>query len=281
MKWKPRYLLYIVIIAICVASLLTVVFIQIFKDDSPIGNVPFIENKVGEEEKRTMQEVKEDFYAMLTNELIQGTYDDSAIQKSDATKPLVYSFFELEEETENYEMDIHLPVINIQGETARKYNENTQNIFVSKAQSVSEATTQKTIYTVDYVAHIYEDILSVVIKSTLKENAKPQRIIIQTYQYNLKTGTNATIGDMVNLLEINKQEANATIQEKILEENKEAEVLKLSGYDVFTRDSNADMYKIDNTSNFFLDKNGTLYILYAYGNKKETSELDIVELGKE
>lgn len=282
MKWKPRYLLYIVIIAICVASLLTVVFIQIFKEDSHIGNVPFTENGVEEEEpKRSMQDVKEDFYAMLTNEIIKGEYDDGAIAKSDASKPLVYSFFELEEETEYYEMNIHLPVVNIQGEIAQKYNQNTQNVFVNKAQSVMETKTQKTIYTVDYVAHIYGDILSIVIKSTLKENSQAQRIIIQTYNYNLKTGTNATIGDMVNLLGINKQEANATIQEKILAENKEAEVLKLSGYDVFTRDVNDSMYTIDNTNNFFLDKNGTLYILYAYGNRNATSELDIVELGKE
>lgn len=280
MKWKPRYVLYSIIIAICVASILAVVFVQIFKDDSTIGNTPFTENETQqEEEERTMQDVKDDFQALLTNEILKGELDDTTISKIDPTKPLVYSFFELDEETENYEMDIHLPAINIQGDIIQKYNNNTQNVFVSKAQDILENATPKTIYTIDYVAHVYEDILSIVIKSTLKENENAQRVIIQTYNYNLKTGASVTIGDMVNLLGINKQDANALIQEKILEANREAEVLHLSGYNVFTRDVQSDMYDIDNTSNFFLDKNGTLYILYAYGNKNFTSELDIVELG--
>lgn len=282
MNWKPRYLIYIIIIAICVASILAVVFVQIFKDDSSIGNMPTIENRVGEEEKkRTMQDVQEDFQLLLTNELLKGNYDDTAIEKLDPTQPLVYSYFELNEETENYEMNIHLPIINIQGETIEGFNSNTQNVFVSKAQDILENAAPKTIYTIDYVAHVYENILSIVIKSTLKENSNAQRVIIQTYNYNLETGNKVSIGDVINLKGINKQEANATIKEKIAEANAEAEILKLSGYDVFTRDVNADTYNIDKTSSFFLDKNGTLYILYAYGNKNFTSELDIVELGKE
>ena len=280
MKWNPRYILYSLIIAICVASILAVVFVQIFKEDSTIGNLPLTENEtLQEEQERTMQDVKDDFQALLTNELLKGELDDMAISKIDPTKSLVYSFFELEEETETYEMDIHLPAINIQGDIIQKYNNNTQNVFVSKAQDILDNATPKTIYTIDYVAHVYEDILSIVIKSTLKENDNAQRVIIQTYNYNLKTGASVTMGDMINVLGINKQDANAHIQEKILEANKEAEVLKLSGYNVFTRDVQSDMYEIDNTNNFFLDRNGTLYILYAYGNKNFTSELDIVELG--
>ena len=37
-----------------------------------------------------------------------------------------------------------------------------------------------------------------------------------------------------------------------------------------------DIYKIENTKNFFLGKNKTLYLIYAYGNKNYTSEMDIV-----
>lgn len=280
-KWEPRYLIYIIIIAICIASILTVVFVQIFKDDSSISNTGFNNhNTVEPEPERTMEDVKEDFNALLTNELLKGEFDDSTIAKSDNTKPMVYSFFEKKEETDNYEVNIHLPVINLQGEIPQKYNNNTQDVFISKANDIFENAKPKTIYTIDYVAHVYGNILSMVIKSTLKENTNAQRVIIQTYNYNLKTGTNATITDMVNLLEMNKQDANKLIKEKISEANKEAEALKLSGYNVFTRDINSSMYEIDNTSNFFLSKDGTLYILYAYGNQNFTSELDIVELGK-
>lgn len=36
------------------------------------------------------------------------------------------------------------------------------------------------------------------------------------------------------------------------------------------------IYKIENTSTFFLDKDNYLYIIYAYGNNNFTSEMDII-----
>ena len=36
------------------------------------------------------------------------------------------------------------------------------------------------------------------------------------------------------------------------------------------------MYELENTTNFFLDKDNYLYVVYAYGNSNFTSEMDII-----
>ena len=36
-------------------------------------------------------------------------------------------------------------------------------------------------------------------------------------------------------------------------------------------------YKIENITNFFLNEEGKLYIVFAYGNQNFTSEFDIVK----
>ena len=58
---------------------------------------------------------------------------------------------------------------------------------------------------------------------------------------------------------------------------REEEILTQSGYSVYVRDLNSDVYKLENITNFFLDNDEKLYIIFAYGNQNFTSELDIVK----
>ena len=51
-----------------------------------------------------------------------------------------------------------------------------------------------------------------------------------------------------------------------------------SGYTVYQRDVNDEMYQIDNITNFIEGPNGELYIIFAYGNNNYTSEMDIIEI---
>ena len=48
------------------------------------------------------------------------------------------------------------------------------------------------------------------------------------------------------------------------------------GYAVNVRDSNCDEYKIENSQNFFIGEKGYLFVVYPYGNKEFTSEMDII-----
>ena len=45
---------------------------------------------------------------------------------------------------------------------------------------------------------------------------------------------------------------------------------------LFERDYTNDIYKVENTTEFFLGKDNFLYLIYAYGNDNYTSELDLV-----
>ena len=47
---------------------------------------------------------------------------------------------------------------------------------------------------------------------------------------------------------------------------------------VYVRDEQSEIYKLKNTPNYFLGKNNYLYLVYSYGNDKETytSEVDLI-----
>ena len=64
--------------------------------------------------------------------------------------------------------------------------------------------------------------------------------------------------------------------------NPQRNIIQTYNYDVENnklvdiRDENNEIYKIDNTPNFFLGKDNYLYLVYAYGNNNYTSETDLV-----
>ena len=66
------------------------------------------------------------------------------------------------------------------------------------------------------------------------------------------------------------------ITEEITKLSKQNASFANQGYNVYVRNPNDDMYKLENTPNFFLGKNKTLYLVYAYGNNDYTSETDLI-----
>ena len=64
---------------------------------------------------------------------------------------------------------------------------------------------------------------------------------------------------------------------KIQEEEQKSKDLSSMGYNIYTRDVNSDIYKIENSTEFYLTPNA-LYIIYAYGNETDTSEMDMIIL---
>ena len=177
----------------------------------------------------------------------------------------------------NYEMDIHLPVLNIKGEVPNDFNKITQSIFVDKASDIlNNKYTEHVIYSVDYISYINENILSLVIKSTLKQGNNPQRVIVQTYNYDLETGKEVKLSDILILNSIKQNDCQNKIKETIDKAQEEAQILVNSGYTVYNRDLANSMYQIENVSTFFLGKEREIYIIFAYGNLNFTSEMDIV-----
>lgn len=269
---RKRLAFYIVIAIICILSIVVVIGIQILGSDV-INNI-FGINKLS---KRTEQEeklLKENFENLFTNEF---RYEESYnTQKIDNDKEIVYTGYQKEEKNENYEININLPIINIKNKTIQNFNDEIEKTYQKKAEDVlNSSDVNNIIYTVKYEATIENGILSVALYSDLKQGASAQRVIVQTFNFNLEENKQLSLEDILKIYKLNKNTVQNKINEDIGEETKKTNGLKELGYNVFSRDIEDENYKIENIKEFFIRDNN-IYIVFAYGNEKLTSELDIV-----
>ena len=115
-----------------------------------------------------------------------------------------------------------------------------------------------------------------IILSELKEGNSNERIIIQTYNYNLQTNEIVSINDILKQKNIEIFDANKKIKNEINSSQEQNIKLSELGYNVTVRDTNKDEFKIENATEYFLGENEYLYVVYPYGNNEFTSELDVV-----
>lgn len=240
-----------------------------------------------EKDKETLsKEIADEEYAKLQMEF-ENIFDNSiknanslklSINKNDDEKELVYTEYKnTEKKDDKYDLDVNLPYINIKNDTIEKYNKEIKNIFQDKAESIlTNEDSRNVIYTVNYVANVSDNILSIIIHSTLKEGTRAQRDIIKTYNYNLKNNKEVNVKDILNIKGISVSDANNKIHEKIKEEQSQIEDLANLGYSVYNRDVNSSIYKIENVEEFYFSENSHLYIIFAYGNDNLTNEKDVV-----
>ena len=280
---NKRNIMYIVISIFCVISIILGVYYQIFADKVVNENmVNEVTNNTEDNNIENPEDLLLEFNKLFTNNFESQGYDTDGIVKIVGLeeKDVIYTAYNIKEEKENqYSLDIKLPVFNISGEIAADYNNITQSIFVNKANSILAGPKQYTIYNVEYIGYLNENILSLVIKSTLKEGNSAQRIIVQTYNYDIETGKKVTLNEILEKNEINIKKVNEKIEDQIKEAARQAETIAgATGQIVYKRDLNNAMYITDNVSNFFIGKDGQIYIVYAYGNNNITSEIDIIKL---
>ena len=275
---KNQKLIFILVGAFCVLALIAGIYAQFFVGSSNNNNIQNPDNSINNEIKpKTQEEIKSQLNSLFTNEIISNDYDETNLQKRDASKGIVYSAYDIQKQEGNYELDVHLPVINIKDSVATDFNKMTQSIFANKASDIlNNKYTEKVIYSVDYISYVNDNILSLVIKSTLKQGNNPQRVIIQAYNYNLETGEKVQLVDVLAKRNIIQSDCQTKIHEIVTKAQEEAQVLVQSGYTVYNRNLSDSMYQISNISTFFLGKNEELYIIFAYGNQNFTSEMDVV-----
>lgn len=276
---KNPKILYILISILCFLAIIAGIYAQFFVEKTDNDNViPPVENQTGEDDttEKTSEEIKSEFTNLFTNVLNSNNYDTSNVAKIVDDKDIIYSAYDITESTDNYEVNIHLPVINISGEIPANFNNITQTVFADKASEVLKNTGDKIIYQINYVAYINGDILSLAINATLKEGSNPQRVIVQTYNYNLATGEEVKLEEILSQKNLVQSEVQNKINETIQKAKQEAEIMVQSGYPVYNRDLTSEIYKLSNISNYCLGPNGNLYIIFAYGNQNHTSAMDIV-----
>ena len=281
---KKRTILYIAISVFCVIAIGAGMYYQIFvageEQFNEIGTQNEVDNPLTQ--GQTQEELKTEFNNLFDNNFYDQGYDTSFVQKiaGHEEQPLVYAAYNIQEEQdEKYSVNINLPVFNIDGEIAAEFNNTTQTIFANKANDVLNNAQVYTIYDVNYVAYVNDTILSLIIKSTLKEGNNPQRVIVQTYNYNLSTGEKVILNDVLTNQGYDTKEVNEQIDNVVRKAAEDAEAIsQAAGQTIYQRDPDNAMYVTDNVNNFFLGENGMIYIIYAYGNNNYTSEMDIIKL---
>lgn len=299
---KNPIILYVIITIICVIALIMGIYYQFFKQNTQNvgsqGNI--LPDRREEETIQTQEQLKAELNELFTNKLDKKGFNTTNIEKLDNNKDIIYPITMVKNEA-SYEMDLNIPVFNIAGDVPAGFNNTTQQTFINKANQIMEGnnsssqnnsnitneentitidTTANTrvLYDVSYQAYINGDILSVIIKSSLKEGNNPQRVMIQTYNYNLTTKQIVELLDIVETYGLTEDEINTQVKQVTEEAVAQEEILASAGYEIYKRDLSSPIYQIANIHTFFLGANGELYIIFAYGNNNYTSEMDIIKM---
>ena len=269
-KNKKLKIMYIIIISICVAAVIATVVIQIVK------NLPSKEPQI---DTSILERYKEDFEKIFTNKVNYLKNNEYKITRIDESKQIVYTGYENKDnKVSDYNLDVNIPYINIKNETVEKFNKDIKDTFEQKAKNILSTQSQNIIYNVDYCAYVTNNILSLVVRSTLKEGENTQREIIQTYNYNLTSQKEVTFEDLLNFKNITRQDAGNKIKSEIKSVESKVNELSQLGYKIYQRNSNSDIYKLDNISEYFIGEDDVIYVIFAYGNKSNTNEKDIILL---
>ena len=275
---KKSIIIYGIIIFVCIVALLVAFYVQ-FYARIDLGRLVGINKDIayGNKAEDEKEEIELEFLRLFNNS-IENTEASYNSKKENESKNLVYTDYEKKETNPNsYDIEVHIPNINIKNEIVDKYNKEINETFTSMTEKVLKSENRNVIYTVDYSANVQNGILSVIIHSNFKEGTKAQKVIIKTYNYDLRNNKEVSLAEVLNFENIDKQMVQEQINTEIRKEQQKVEDLEKLGYNIFTRDANSDIYKVENVEEFYFTKD-VIYIIYPYGNNSNTSEMDIVIL---
>ena len=219
-----RKALYIGILVICLLAILISAYVVVFKNDSS-GKV---EHRPASEEEYLKRELEfEDIFTNETvNQLNQNILITNKIKKEDDIIGIAYE--SKEKVIGKYTLNIKIPYININTSAVKTYNTEIEQIFKKKALNIMmDSKSKDVIYTVDYIAYVNENhILSIAIRSILKEGNNAQRTIIQTYNYDFKNSKEIMLDEILQTKGLNEKEVESKVVNKIKQEQAKAEELE-------------------------------------------------------
>ena len=82
--------------------------------------------------------------------------------------------------------------------------------------------------------------------------------------------------DLMQLKNLDTNTVENKIKQQIQGKQEEAKSLQQLGYSVYIRDLRSDRYEVENITNFFIDNQNNIYVIYAYGNTTNTDVTDII-----
>ena len=268
---KSDIAIYTVSILACLVALIVVVIMQVMGSD--VSNKFFGTNKAKKISEEEELKLKTDFDNMFTN-TFSGEVIDS--DKIDENQDFVYTGYQNQDVVSgNYTLNVNIPCINIQSSILEEHNQEIDTIFKQKTNEILNSKGNQIVYTVEYVSFVEDNVLTVVIRSNLKEGNSAQQVSVYTYNYDLLNKREMSLQDMIGKLSLNTNDVQNFVKKEIEQEEQNSKSLKELGYNIYVRDSKDKMYIIENSKQFFT-LNGKLYIVYAYGNSSLTSEMDLI-----
>lgn len=265
---KRTVVIYITTIIICIISL--IIALVAFFMNAKENNYNKLMTKTEVEENELKANFETLFNCTLENK------DSYQVEKKEQDKDIVYTKYSNSEKSDNnYDIQTAIPYINVNSSIIDSYNKKIEEIFQEKVKSVLQTKNQNIVYTVKYQAYIENNILSLMIYSDLKQASSAQRVILQTFNFDLDNYREISLEDMIKIYNLDKDAIQKKIKSEIIKEQDKAEDLISLGYEVYSRNLDSDIYEIKNSKEFFVHNN-TLYIIYAYGNDDLTRQMDIV-----
>lgn len=182
--------------------------------------------------------------------------------------------------TENgkYDVNVNVPLFNIETDTATAINNEINNTFGRKLIEVVKESSEYTKYYVDYITYTNENVMSVVIRAVLKEGSASQRVIIKTYNYDLSENKLLTLQEYMELNNLDKSIVQSKIINYIREKSEGTDAKLAEEYNLYVRNVRSEEYLIENIQNYYIGQDGDLYILFPYGNNNATETVDVVIL---
>ncbi len=274
---KKALVFFIVIFLLCVMAISIGIYTQYFYKYSDTDPLMMGINTSSEKTAEELQALKAQFNGLFTNSLKVNSENVNITEKLDPAKDLAYTAYNLKNEDENFfSVNAVIPLLNINTEKAKEINKAIQAEFHEKANSVMRQQDVYTVYNVSYVAYINNDILSVAIKASLREGEKSEKVSIKTYTYSLSAERQVKLSELVELKEQTVDSVQSTINSEIKTAYNNAKIIAAEYGNLYERDLNSDMYKVENAITYFLTDDGYVYVLYPYGNNDYTNEMDVV-----
>lgn len=267
-------IIYTIAVMTCMIALVVIV-LSIYLGSDELDRLVTMGKSTTTQEEIEYQNLVSNFDTIFQNKL-ENSDSENTIPKADSSKELVYTYYTKNESKNNdYDVNLNIPYINIDNNSVDKINASIKKSFENRAETVLSSTGKNIAYTVEYDATIENNILSVIVRSKYKQLNNAQRVIVHTYNYDIANNKQLTLEDVLAIKNLDSTDVEGKIKSRIQDEQKKVEDLKALGYNIFQRNPEDEMYAINQSKEFFI-KDGKLYIVYAYGNKNSTSEMDLV-----
>lgn len=272
---KRLITIYISIFVICTIGIGIALYLQYFKEEK----IEIVFGITDSEEQDEYNELKSQFNNIFENKIEKNQSDELNIEKINNDYDIVVTAHKYQENEGNQTIEAYIPYLNLKNENAREINTEINERFGNKAKSYLDRISNiDIIYKVEYEAYVQNNILSLVIRSELREGSNSQKVEIQTYNYHLVENRLVTLEEILKLKNIDVSIANSKIKSEIQAIQEQNQPLIEQGYPFYQRDYTLEMYNVEYVKQYFLGKDGMLYVVFPYGNEdgQNTNETDIV-----